>query len=255
MKINLKLDDTIQENAARYFENSKKAKKKMDGVKKILETSKKKLASSEKKKEQKKTEIVSTAKKKWYEKYRWFLSSDGYLIIGGKDADTNEEVVKKHMEKYDLVYHTDAPGSPFVIIKNPDNKEIPETTKGEAATETAIYSKAWQRGMRTAEVFEVKPEQVTKQAKAGEYVAKGAFMIYGKRKAYSPIMDLGIGRTQEGKIMAGPITAIRKHCKKHVHIKQGTMKKGDAASKLMKKLETKQTEEILTGLPSGKFNI
>ncbi len=32
---------------------------------------------------------------KWYEKLRWFVTSDNVLVIGGRDAGTNEAVVKK----------------------------------------------------------------------------------------------------------------------------------------------------------------
>jgi len=43
--------------------------------------------------------------KEWYEKFRWFISSDDFLILGGRDATSNEIVIKKHTEKNDLVFH------------------------------------------------------------------------------------------------------------------------------------------------------
>ncbi len=54
---------------------------------------------------------------KWYEKLRWFLTSDGLLVIGGRDATTNEMVVKKHMENRDIYFHSDIHGAASIILK------------------------------------------------------------------------------------------------------------------------------------------
>ena len=56
-------------------------------------------------------------KREWYEKFRWFISSEGFLVIGGRDATSNEIVIKKHADKNDLVFHTDIKGSPFHLSK------------------------------------------------------------------------------------------------------------------------------------------
>lgn len=38
----------------------------------------------------------------WFEKFNWFVSSENYLIISGRDAQQNELVVKRYMKKGDL---------------------------------------------------------------------------------------------------------------------------------------------------------
>ena len=53
-------------------------------------------------------------KREWYEKFHWFFSSEGFLCVGGKDATSNEVIIKKHLEKNDLVLHTDMAGSPLL---------------------------------------------------------------------------------------------------------------------------------------------
>src|SRR3989338_5181343 len=177
MEIEIDLNKSLEENAGVYFDLSKRAKKKLAGAKTDLEESNQKLAKllkeedkfqeSEKEKEQKKAK-----KREWYEKFHWFISSEEFLCIGGKDATSNEIIIKKRMEPKDIVFHTESPGSPFFLIKN--GQEAGEKTIQECAQATAIYSKAWKLGHTQADVFWVKPDQVTKETKAGEFIGKGA---------------------------------------------------------------------------------
>src|SRR3989338_1378632 len=131
-KLTLDLTKSVEENASDYFEKAKKIKKKIKGAEDALKQHIRKLNELEAKQEKsdaeeaKKSE-VQQRKKEWYEKFRWFLSSDGFLVVGGRDATSNEVVVKKHMEKGDLVFHTDMAGSPFFIIKA-EGKDVPERT-------------------------------------------------------------------------------------------------------------------------------
>ena len=99
-KIKIFIDKPIEKSAEFYFDKSKKAKKKLEGARKALDNSIKKLESMEKK--EKKTIQVQRVKPKvieWYEKFRWFFTSDGKLVIGGRDATTNEIVIKKHIDR------------------------------------------------------------------------------------------------------------------------------------------------------------
>lgn len=38
----------------------------------------------------------------WFEKFNWFISSENYLVISGRDAQQNEMIVKRYMTKGDL---------------------------------------------------------------------------------------------------------------------------------------------------------
>lgn len=259
MRIVLDLGKTLEENAGEYFDKAKKARKKILGATKAVDQAKEKLGEAQQKKKlEEKRSVEARAqkdrKKSWYEKFRWFFTSDGFLVIAGKDASSNEAVIKKHAEKDDLVFHTDAPGSPFTILKNPDRKEIPESSREEAAVFTATFSKAWEQGIRYLDVFEVKPDQVTKEARAGEYVAKGAFMVYGKRKIYHASLSLAIG-IYDGAVMSGPVSAVKKHCSEFLVLKQGSLKKGDISRKIMKHLGLHYNDDILAALPSGGIDL
>ena len=45
------------------------------------------------------TRIKKARKTYWFEKFLWFISSENYLVIGGRDQQQNELVVKRHLEQ------------------------------------------------------------------------------------------------------------------------------------------------------------
>ena len=254
----LDLKKSVEQNASDYFEKAKKIKRKIKGAEEALEQNLRKLKELEQKKEkfEAEEEIKKEAvarKKEWYEKFRWFFSSDGFLVIGGRDATSNEVVIKKHTDASDRVLHTDMAGSPFFVIKS-DGKKIPETTIKEAADATCTFSRAWKLGLQSSEVFYVSPEQVSKKTKAGEYMGKGAFMVYGKSNYVANKVNLAVGITKEHAIMSGPLEAIEKNCEKYVVLKQGNEKVSGIAKKINYKLSGNlDLDEIIRALPAGNF--
>ena len=250
MKVTLTVNKSISENAAFYYEQAKRAKKKIVGAKESIKKTEKeieKLKTTKKyeiKKQKEKTK-EQKVKREWYEKFHWFTSSDGFLCVGGRDATSNEIIVKKHVEKNDLVFHTEMPGSPFFVIKA-DN-EIPKQTKEETAIATASYSKAWKLGLGTAEVFSFTKEQITKAPK------KGSFFVHGKRESYNVELKLAIG-IKEDKIIGGPLSAIKKQTNKFLVITPGHEKSSDIAKKIQHKLSG-SLEDIQRFIPSGKSSL
>ena len=187
-------------------------------------------------------------KSRWFEKFRWFFTSEGFLVIGGRDATTNELVIKKHTEAGDIVLHTDMAGSPFFVIKS-DGRAVGRQSIREAADATASYSRAWKAGLATTSVFYVKPEQVTKQAQTGEYLAKGAFMIQGKTTYVDNEMRLAVG-IKDGMIIGGPVSAVKAAAEKLLVVVQGEHKPSDIAKSIQKQLGG-ELDEIIRFLPSG----
>jgi predicted ribosome quality control (RQC) complex YloA/Tae2 family protein len=256
MQISLNFTKSVQENAAIYFEKAKKAKKKKDGAKKALLISRKKLDAAVAQQEEESKKIEKRAvirKKEWYEKFRWFHSSEGFLVIGGRDVVTNEIVVKKHMNKDDLVMHTDMDGSPFFIIKT-DGKEVGERTLQETAAATAIYSRAWKLGFLNVTVRAYKPEQVSKTAKHGEYLTRGAFMLSGKGLVVEHDMRFAIG-VKAGRIIAGPLKTVEEHALTFVEVIQGDEKPSALAKKLKNLFGSGDLDEIIRMLPAGNGKI
>jgi len=253
MELEIFLDKSVEQNAEVYFEKAKKAKKKLEGAGKALAESRKKLEKLEKEKEKEIAKIEKKAvekkerKKEWYEKFHWFISSEGFLCIGGRDATSNEIVIKKHAEDGDIVLHTDMAGSPFFVVKG--GEKASEVTIKEAAQATASYSKAWKLGLGVLDVFYVKPEQVSKKAKSGEFMSKGAFMVYGKTKYLRPFLEIGIG-IKDGVVIGGPTGAIKKNAEKFVIVVPGKLKKSDMAKQIRKKISG-DLDEIIKFLPTG----
>lgn len=256
----LDLKKSIEENASDYFEKAKKIKKKLKGAEIALKQNLKKLKEMELKKEksdakEEQLKKIPERKKEWYEKFRWFFSSDGFLVLGGRDATSNEIVVKKHTDKNDLVLHTDMAGSPFFVIKS-ENKKIPESAIEEAADAVCTFSRAWKLGMQTSDVFYVTPDQVSKKTKAGEYMGRGAFMIYGKTNYINNKINLAIGITKENAVMSGPVEAIKKNCEKYLILNQGDEKVSSIAKKISYKLGPGlDLDEIIRALPAGNFKL
>ncbi len=258
-RINLHLDQSIEENASAYFDKAKKLKKKVEGAKEAVQVHQKKLSKLEKMKEKEKEEyhkrtvVQKEAKKEWYEKFRWFFSSDGFLVIGGRDATTNEIIIKKHTDNDDMVFHTDIAGSPFFVVKS-GGKKIGDATIKETADATVTFSRVFKLGQSSSPVFWVRPEQVSKEAQSGEYLTKGAFMIRGKTNYVENEINLAIGKMDDGKIMAGPYEAVRKHCKENIRLRQGDKKTSEIAKKIKKQLGG-SLDGIIRVLPTGEIDL
>lgn len=252
MRIKLDVAKSLEKNAEVYFEKAKKAKRKLGGAKEALKESLQKLDNVQKEAVKEKVKKVER-KKEWFEKFRWFHSSEGFLVVGGRDATSNEIVIKKHAEKGDLVFHAEMAGSPFFVVKTKGEK-VKEETIAEVAQATASYSRAWKTGLANADVFFVSPEQVTKEAKAGEFIARGAFMIYGKKNTLTAECKLAIG-LKDDVIIGGPVDSIRAHTNNFMIINQGNNKASDTAKKIKKKLKGGEIDDIIRMLPAGGCKI
>ena len=250
MEIEINITKSVEQNAEEYYAKIKKFKKKLNGVKEAIERTDKRLEKAQKDSRVVKEEkVVVKRKEKWYEKFRWFIASSGFLVVGGRDATSNEIVIKKHTDPEDVVFHTEMPGSPFVVIKTKGEK-VDKQTIDEVAVFTASYSKAWKLGLRNTEVFHVSPEQVSKTAQSGEYIAKGAFMIYGKKNIIATSPGLAICLLQDGTVMSGPLSAVKKQTENFVEIEQGNEKTSAIAKKIQKRIGS-DIDSIIRVIPPG----
>ena len=257
MRVTIDLKKSVEENAGVYFENAKKLKKRIMGAKDALANSLKELEKLNSKRikdaDSAKTFAARQAKKEWYEKFRWFISSGGFLVVGGRDATTNEIIIKKHSEKGDIVFHTDIAGSPFFVVKA-EGKAVGEATLREAADATCSFSRAFKLGFSGTPVFYASPEQFTKEAPTGEYLTKGSFVTKGKTTYIENKINIAIGITKELRVMAGPVEAVKANCEKFVEIAQGSDKTSSIAKFIQKKIGG-EIDEIIRALPSGGSRI
>ncbi|MEM0372532.1 MAG: NFACT RNA binding domain-containing protein [archaeon] len=238
MDVEIDVSKTVEQNAAKYYEEAKKYRKKIEGLKKAIESTKR-LISEAKEKEQQKTAVKKHSREKeWFEKYHW-MNASGRLVIGGRDAKTNETLVKKYMEANDLFFHSDVHGASAVIVK--DGQSLDDDSLKYVAQFAGSFSSAWKEGRGTVDVYCVKPEQVKTSAKSGEYLAKGSFVIAGERKYFKNV-ELSLALTFEnGKLVIKP-PALAKG--KKVIIRPDAKKtKGESSKFVFKKLKEIFPEE------------
>lgn len=54
----------------------------------------------------------------WFEKFNWFVTSENYLVVSGRDAQQNEVVVKKYLRPGDIYVHADLHGASSCVVRN-----------------------------------------------------------------------------------------------------------------------------------------
>ena len=260
--VNIDTSLGIPENAEVYYNKGKKAKKKIKGVNIAIEKTQQEITKAKSKREVEMEKVLVPQKRvrkelKWYEKLRWFLTSDGLLVIGGRDASTNEMVVKKHMESRDIYFHSDIHGAASIVLKAGEG-EIPETSINQAAAFAACFSSAWAKGLGSADVYWVNPDQVSKTPQSGEFVTKGAFIIRGSRNYIRGLpltLSVGIVDYEGERIMAGPPEAVSNYTDNVSTVKPGYTKKEEIAMQIRNKIDPEKSfviEDVVRVLPSGK---
>ncbi|KAL4420985.1 hypothetical protein ABPG77_001304 [Micractinium sp. CCAP 211/92] len=193
-RVEVDLGLSAHANARAYYDSRRKHQVKQQ---KTLDANQKALKAAEKKAQAQLKQVrnvapVITRKPFWFEKFHWFISSENYLVLSGRDAQQNELLVKRYLRKGDVYVHADLHGASTTIVRNhaPD-APIPPLTLSQAGQACVCRSQAWDAKVVTS-AWWVHPEQVSKTAPTGEYLVTGSFMIRG-RKNYLPPQPLVMG--------------------------------------------------------------
>jgi len=182
-----------------------------------------------------------------YTRYRWFFTSSGKLVVGGKSALQNDDLLKKlkHEKNDFVVMHTAEPGSPFAVILAP-KKNVTKSDKEEAAVFTGSFSRAWRAGKKKVEIHIFSLSQVFKlrSMKAGTWGVKPPIT--------KKVVTLELVLTkQESRLRAVPRRTVKKKGRL-LTITPGTMPKREMLPKLHIEIdESLSEEEILSSLPTG----
>jgi len=259
--IKLTLGEDLEAIASNYYDKAKESENKIENAKKAKEETEKQLEELNEENielEEVMEDKTEKREKKWFEKYRWFHSSEGYLVLAGRDSNTNDMLVKKHMENNDLYFHADFDGAPSVVVK--EGQEAGEATHKEAAKAAVTFAKTWKAGIGADDVYYVDPEQVTENPESGEYLAKGAFVIRGERNYMRNISveaSIGTYELDEVKVpMCGPENAVKENCGDYISLKPGHTKKSEIAKTIQKRLDKElDLDYIIRSLPPGKSEI
>lgn len=239
LELNSKL--TVPQNAQRYYDRAKEQARKREGAEKALEETIRLIERKAGPEKVKTRKVFRRKKPKWYERFRWFTSSDGFLVIGGRDASSNEEIYAKYLEKRDLALHTDAPGAPLVVIKTL-GEGVPEETLEEAASFAVSYSSLWKAGLFEGDCYLVNADQVTKTPEPGEFLKKGAFVVRGERQYFRDVpvgVALGIAGDQ---LIGGPISAVKPRADPIVEVEPGELSPEDLAKRIYRSFAEKEDD-------------
>ena len=265
MSIKLEPDEDLEAIASGYYDKAKASESKIENAKKAKEQTEKEF--EELKKEEIDLEEVMEDKsekreKEWFEKYRWFYSSEGFLVLVGRDVQTNDMLVNKHMESNDLYFHADFDGAPSVVVK--DGQDSGEETKQEAAKAAVSFTKTWKAGIGSDNTYYVTPDQVTQEPESGEYLPKGAFIVRGDRTYIRNVkVEVAVGpyEIEEDTFvpLAGPVEAIEENCETFVEVEPGRTKKSDIAKEIRSYFKDKgydlDLDYIVRSLPPGESTV
>ncbi len=180
-KIKVNLKSSLPTTASTLFNESKKQKSAISSIEILIKKTQWNLEKIIEKGENAKKSVVfsEVRKKNWFERYRWFYTTDGVLAIGGRDSSSNSAIIRKHLQKNDKVFHAEMSGSPFFLLK--DNVTATPASLTEVAHATVCFSKVWKEAFYGSSAYWVNPNQVKKGAPSGQSMAKGSFMIEGQR--------------------------------------------------------------------------
>lgn len=188
-KVPVDLSLSAHSNARVHYEAKKKhlvKKEKTEGANEQA------LKAAEKKAEQQLAKAVAPRithhlhKPHWFERFHWFITSENYLVISGRDMQQNELLVKRYFRRGDVYVHAELHGASSTIIKNlhPDLPVSPLSLQ-QAGCACVCRSKAWDQKIVTS-AWWVHHHQVSKTAPTGEYLPTGSFMIRGKKNFLPP---------------------------------------------------------------------
>ncbi|WP_135534362.1 ribosome rescue protein RqcH [Halostella pelagica] len=263
--VELDASEGVEHNADRLYTEAKRIEEKKEGAQAAIEDTREALAEvRERKKQWKQSDdegnegtedeeetedidwlsrpsIPVRRSEQWYERFRWFYTSDDFLVIGGRDADQNEELVKKYLEPGDLFFHAQAHGGPVTVIKatgpseSGKNVDIPQQSKDEAAQFAVSYSSVWKDGRFAGDAYMVTPDQVSKTPESGEFLEKGGFAIRGDRTYFRDVaVGVAVGITCEPstRVIGGPPSTIRDQAETWVEVEPGQYAQADVGKKL-----------------------
>jgi predicted ribosome quality control (RQC) complex YloA/Tae2 family protein len=259
--ITLDVADGVEKNADRLYRGAKRIEGKKEGAQEAIENTREELEAVKERREQwsedeaqdegseepadvdwlSRSSIPVRQSESWYERFRWFETSDDFLVIGGRNADQNEEIVKKYLDPGDRFFHAQAHGGPVTVLKatGPSESydagtEIPSGSLEEAAQFAVSYSSVWKEGKFAGDVYMVDHDQVSKTPESGEYLEKGGFAIRGDRTYFEDVavgVTVGITCEPDTRVIGGPPSATEPQAETTIELEPGKFAQNDVAKR------------------------
>ncbi|MFB6311633.1 MAG: ribosome rescue protein RqcH, partial [Salinirussus sp.] len=273
--VTLDVDEGVEKNADRLYTEAKRIEEKRAGAEDAVDETRAELRDLEARRDAwaageteeddasdedddtpvdwlSKPSIPVRSSEAWYEDFRWFHTSDDFLVIGGRDADDNEAIVDKYLEPGDKFLHTQARGGPATVLKATGPSEptrdvtIPDGSLQEAAQFAVSYSSVWKDGVHAGDVYAVDAAQVSKTPESGEFLEKGGFAIRGERTYYenTPVgVAVGITCEPETRVIGGPPAAIEPAAVTSLRLEPGKFAQNDVAQRIYRVFRERFTDE------------
>jgi len=252
-EVEIRRDVQLGRQISALFEKAKELEEKAAKAQAVLDKMKgelAKLVEAQRKAEEKvKSSVKAVVEREWFEKYHWTVTTGKRPVLGGRDASQNESIVRKYLKDHYLFFHADIPGA-SVVIAPPieDPLEVHQVAQFAAA-----YSRAGKIGIHAVDVYYARGEQVSKQPPAGQYLARGSFMVYGKREHVRNVrLELAVGCRRDGevaRVVAAPPKSAPLLAEKYVVVTPGNIEKSRLAKELAEKWGSCNVDEIVAALP------
>ncbi|KAJ5289710.1 uncharacterized protein N7443_009963 [Penicillium atrosanguineum] len=191
-KIDIDLSLTPWANATQYYEQKKTASDKqqrtLQSSEKALKSHEKKVTADLKKGLKQEKQVLRHAREPfWFEKFIFFISSEGYLVIGARDAMQGELLYRQYLKKGDVFIHADLKDALPIVVKNRTaDAPIPPSTLSQAGILCVATSTAWE-SKAVMSAYWVHPNQVSKVAEVGGGILPvGDFQIKGEKNFLAP---------------------------------------------------------------------
>ena len=259
VRIPVQLGKSAGDVGSRLFDRAKTLERKALGAKASMVETMKSIQSLQGRVADKHApEPVKRRRQEWFEKFRWFFTSSGLLVLAGRDQRSNEILVRRYLEDKDLYVHADVHGAPSAVIKT-GGRDIDEGSIRQACAFALMHSKLWSSGTTAGDVYWVRADQVTKSPTSGEFIPTGAFVIRGKRNYYRGLeARCGVGWLRD-KFMCGPLDAVQHNTEKVIEIQPGERRKSDIAKEILAAFRdiapTAEIDQLMQVLPAGSLKI
>jgi predicted ribosome quality control (RQC) complex YloA/Tae2 family protein len=232
LTIDIDLSLSAWSNASQYYDEKKSAAQKEEKTAQAssvaLKNAERKVMADLKKGLKQEKDILRPLRQAWwFEKFDYFISSDGYLILAGTDALKNDMLYSRYLKKGDVFVHADINGAVVAIVKNnpktPD-APIPPSTLSQAGSFVVCSSTAWDTKAMMA-AWWVSPDKVSKLASTGDLLGPGLFNVTGDKNFLPPAGLLA------GIAIAFQISddSVARHQKHRVDITESTTAENEAA--------------------------
>ncbi len=274
--VRLFVSDGVEKNADRLYQESKRIQEKKAGAQAAIENTREELAEIKSRRDEwdaddsdaavqeeageqrdidwlARSSVPVRKSDNWYDRFRWFYTSDDFLVIGGRNADQNEEIVKKYLDRGDLFFHAQAHGGPVTVLKATDPSEsydedivIPERSKEEAAQFAVSYSSVWKDAKFSGDAYMVDHTQVSKTPESGEFLEKGGFAIRGDRTYFRDVpvgVAVGITCEPETRVVGGPPAAVSDRAESVIEVEPGKYAQNDIAKRVYREFRTRFADE------------